>query len=37
MVLDPLWLMRHYNLEWKKSQWGNPANVSSRFAADLGE
>jgi arylsulfatase A-like enzyme len=36
-VLDPLWLLRANNMEWKKSQWGNAANVSSRFATDLGE
>lgn len=37
MLLDPMWLYRTWNVEWKKSQWGNPASVSSRFAADLGE
>jgi arylsulfatase A-like enzyme len=37
LVLDPAWLLRTWNTEWKKSQWGNPAAVSSRFAADLGE
>ena len=37
MVLDALWMLRTFNAEWKKSQWGNPANVSARFAADLGE
>ncbi len=37
MLLDPMWLYRNWNVEWKKSQWGNPASVSSRFAADLGE
>lgn len=37
LVLDPLWLLRTYNLEWKKSQWGNAANVTARFAQDLGE
>jgi len=36
-VLDPLWILRTFNLEWKKSQWGNAANVTSRFAQDLGE
>ncbi len=36
-VLDPLWLLRQWNRDWKKSQWGNAANVTSRFAADLGE
>jgi len=37
MLLDPLWIMRQWNVEWKKSQWGNAASVSNRFAADLGE
>ncbi len=37
LVLDPLWLLRSYNKEWKKSQWGNAANVTARFAQDLGE
>jgi arylsulfatase A-like enzyme len=36
-VLDPAWLFRAFNKEWKKSQWGNAANVSARFATDLGE
>ena len=36
-VLDPLWILRAYNKEWKKSQWGNAANVTARFAQDLGE
>ncbi len=37
VVLDPMWLLRGWNVEWKKSQWGNAASVSSRFASDLGE
>jgi arylsulfatase A-like enzyme len=37
LLLDPMWLLRGWNVEWKKSQWGNAASVSSRFAADLGE
>jgi arylsulfatase A-like enzyme len=37
LVLDPMWILRQWNVEWKKSQWGNPAAVTSRFAADLGE
>ncbi len=37
VVLDPLWMLRQWNADWKKSQWGNAASVSSRFAADLGE
>jgi arylsulfatase A-like enzyme len=36
-VLDPAWLFRSFNKEWKKSQWGNAANVTGRFATDLGE
>ena len=37
LLLDPMWMLRAWNVEWKKSQWGNAAAVSSRFAADLGE
>jgi arylsulfatase A-like enzyme len=37
MLLDPMWTLRNWNVEWKKSQWGNAADVSSRFASDLGE
>ncbi|HEY4059452.1 MAG TPA: sulfatase-like hydrolase/transferase, partial [Kofleriaceae bacterium] len=37
LLLDPMWMLRQWAVEWKKSQWGNAANVSSRFAADLGE
>ena len=37
LLLDPMWLLRTWNVEWKKSQWGNAAAVTSRFAADLGE
>lgn len=37
LLLDPMWLLRTWNAEWKKSQWGNAAVVTSRFAADLGE
>jgi arylsulfatase A-like enzyme len=37
LLLDAMWLLRQFNVEWKKSQWGNAAAVSSRFAADLGE
>lgn len=37
LVLDPLWMLRQHNAAWKKAQWGNAANVSSRFAADFGE
>ncbi|HVK85108.1 MAG TPA: sulfatase-like hydrolase/transferase [Kofleriaceae bacterium] len=37
LLLDAMWMQRQWNVEWKKSQWGNAASVSSRFAADLGE
>jgi arylsulfatase A-like enzyme len=37
LVLDPMWLLRTWNTSWNKSQWGNAAAVTSRFAADLGE
>jgi arylsulfatase A-like enzyme len=37
LLLDPMWLLRQWNVEWKKAQWGNPADVSNRFAADFGE
>ncbi|HZJ66687.1 MAG TPA: sulfatase [Kofleriaceae bacterium] len=37
LLLDPMWLLRSWNVEWKKAQWGNAAVVTSRFAADLGE
>ncbi len=37
LLLDPMWILRQWNVEWKKAQWGNADDVSSRFAADLGE
>jgi len=37
MVSDALWMLRAYNADWKKSRWGNPANVTAAFAADMGE
>jgi arylsulfatase A-like enzyme len=37
LLLDPMWILRQWNVEWKKAQWGNAAAVSNRFAADLGE
>ena len=37
LLLDPMWTLRQFNVEWKKAQWGNAADVSSRFASDLGE
>jgi len=36
-LLDPMWILRQWNVEWKKAQWGNASDVSSRFASDLGE
>jgi hypothetical protein len=36
-LLDPIWMLRTFNMEWRKAQWGNVANVTSRFAADMGE
>jgi arylsulfatase A-like enzyme len=36
-VLDPTWMLRTLNLDWKKARWGNAANVSAHFASDLGE
>ena len=37
LVSDALWLLRSWNLEWKKSQWGNAANVTPAFAEAMGE
>jgi arylsulfatase A-like enzyme len=37
LLLDPMWMLRQWNVEWKKSSWGNPAAVTPRFATDLGE
>ena len=37
LMLDSMWMLRQWNAEWKKAQWGNAADVSSRFASDLGE
>jgi arylsulfatase A-like enzyme len=37
MLLDPMWILRQWNVEWKKAQWGNASDVSSRFASELGE
>ncbi len=37
LLIDPMWMLRNWNVEWRKSQWGNAADVSSRFASDLGE
>jgi arylsulfatase A-like enzyme len=37
MLMDPMLLLRNWNVEWKKTQWGNAAAASNRFASDLGE
>jgi arylsulfatase A-like enzyme len=37
LTLDPMWMLRNWNTEWKQAQWGTAGNVSNRFAADLGE
>jgi hypothetical protein len=37
LVLDAMALLRAEHAAWKKAAWGNPANVTPRFAADLGE
>ncbi len=37
LVLDAMSLLRAQHAAWKKARWGNPANVTARFAADLGE
>ncbi|MEZ4368077.1 MAG: sulfatase-like hydrolase/transferase [Kofleriaceae bacterium] len=37
VVSDPLWMLRQWNKDWRKAQWGNAANVTARFAGDLGE
>ncbi len=37
LLLDPMWMLRQWNTAWKQTTWGNPANVTSRFAADMGE
>jgi len=37
LVSDALWLLRANNAAWRKSRWGNPANVGAAFAADMGE
>jgi arylsulfatase A-like enzyme len=37
LVLDAMSLLRAHHVAWKKSRWGDPANVTPRFPADLGE
>ncbi len=35
VVSDPFWLFRGLNPQWKKSRWGNPANVTKELMQDL--
>ena len=37
LLLDPMWILRNWNVEWKKAQWGNASDMTGRFAADMGE
>lgn len=37
MLSDSLWTLRAYNEQWNKAKWGNAANVTAAFAADMGE
>ena len=37
VLVDAMWMLRAYNVDWKKAAWGSAADVTSRFAADLGE
>lgn len=37
VLADPLWLLRANNLAWKKSEFGNAANVTEAFPASFGE
>jgi arylsulfatase A-like enzyme len=37
LMLDAMALLRVQHVAWKKARWGNPANVTARFAADFGE
>lgn len=36
-LADPLWILRSFNMDWRKSAWGNAANVSAAFPASFGE
>lgn len=36
-LLDAAWIFRNWNREWKKSVWGNAANVTAKFVSDVGE
>jgi arylsulfatase A-like enzyme len=37
MISDAFWMLRAFNAEWRKSEWGNPANVTPAFAAHFKE
>jgi len=34
-LLDAMWQYRNWNEQWRKSLWGNAANVSAQFANDV--
>jgi arylsulfatase A-like enzyme len=36
LVSDALWTLRTFNREWRKSQWGSPANLSADFGRAVG-
>ena len=36
-LADPLWLLRAFNTDWRKSEWGNAANVTAAFPKHFGE
>ena len=36
-LADPLWLLRAFNKDWRKSEYGNAANVTAAFPAKFGE
>jgi arylsulfatase A-like enzyme len=35
MMSDSFWIMRSWNKRWRKSEWGNALNVTSKFAAAI--
>ncbi len=35
LMLDAMWQYRNWNEQWRKSLWGNAANVSAQFANDV--
>lgn len=37
VLADPLWMLRAFNRDWRKSEWGDPANVTGAFPAQFGE